>query len=559
MNETALRRIGETGRAFLLAFTAVTLATIQFIQHALPSPDIVWVSLEVVLLTMGVLIFIPSVVLTILDRALAATRGERAVLLFRAALFALAALLLLRQLHLYFGPAQSLLSAAGPLALFAYAAVASLIARFALRRPRDAYQVGLYLSLVALVLLLFVPVTMAPKLGTPHSAHATAVPSAGSDKPPVFVFVFDEMSYEMLQDGDDLDSARYPNLAGLRQDSAWLTEATSNYLHTSYTVPGFIEAAARLSGEYDVRVYDQYAYVESFAWDECGVVYTCRGAAAFGEDHKLSLVGTIARRAAFQAAPSAMEPVVGDLLGWVDGGLDAPDPSVDHLGMHTFTNHQFDTFLADVDAASTVGRFHFVHLLLPHEPYIYGPGGGVTVSSANTNFEISGDVEAVNERYLLQAEYLDEVLGRFVERLKDEGLYDQSTIVITGDHGIRRHPVNDNDAVSEAGVPIDDDTTRVPFLVKAPGIAPAVLDVDYQHVDFEATLRDVLGAPEINTDGVSAFDATRPHRQRVFYVDQKNDRYWKYVRDDASGEWNLDAYVVGQMPEAPETFASAVD
>jgi hypothetical protein len=243
------------------------------------------------------------------------------------------------------------LAAIGPFVVLAYMAEGYFAARFVVRRPREAYQAGVYLSLVAVLLVLFAPVQMAPKLGSPHAAHTAEVPPIGSANDPAFVFVFDEMSYEMLQRNGKLDATRYPNLAALQRDSAWLTEATSNYLHTSFTVPGFIDAAGRLSGDYDVRIYDQYAYVESFGWDECGVVYTCRGATAFGEEHKLALTGTIARRAAFQAAPGALEPVVGNLLGWMDGGLDAPDPSVDHLGMQ-FTNHQFETFMEDVDAES---------------------------------------------------------------------------------------------------------------------------------------------------------------------------------------------------------------
>jgi arylsulfatase A-like enzyme len=119
--------------------------------------------------------------------------------------------------------------------------------------------------------------------------------------------------------------------------------------------------------------------------------------------------------------------------------------------------------------------------------------------------------------------------------------------------------VNENDTVGEDGVPITDDVTRVPFLIMAPRLAPAESDVDYQHVDFEATIRDLLGAEPNGSAGVSAFAAERPDRARVFYVDQKNDRYWKYVRDEASGNWDLDEYVIGQMPEAPEAFASLLD
>jgi hypothetical protein len=559
MNAATMRRVGETARAMLLAFTAVTLGTVQFLQHALPSPDIVWVSSEIVLLTLAFWILLPTFLLTVLDRAIAGFKGEHAVTSYRAVLFAVAAVLVLRELQLYFPPVEALSGATGPAFLLAFVAVAVLVFRAALRSPRKSQQAVLYMSLVAVPLALFTPVQMAPVLEEPPAGHNVEVQSIGSDSEPAFVFVMDELSYDMLLDGDELDAQRYPNLAAFRNDSVWLTDATTNYLHTNFIVPGFIAAAGRLSNEYDVRVYDQYAYVESYGWDQCGVTYTCRGSAHLTETHQLELSGIVSRRAIFQAAPDFAEPLVGRLSGWLDGSLDAPSPAVDHLAMHTFTNRQVETFLSDVDSDSAPGRLHFVHLLLPHEPYVYQPDGGVSGSAEHTNFDHSSDVDAVNERYRLQAEYLDGLIGRFVQRLRDEGLYERSTILLTGDHGIRRQVVNKSDEIGDEGIPVDDDVTRVPFLVKAPGIAPAVLDVDYQHADFEATLRDVLGVSPIPTDGVSAFETDRPARQRLFYVDQDNDRYWKYVRSESTGEWDLVDYVIGPLPEELESLATTVN
>jgi arylsulfatase A-like enzyme len=273
----------------------------------------------------------------------------------------------------------------------------------------------------------------------------------------------------------------------------------------------------------------------------------------------MELAGTVSRRAIYQAVPEPLEPIVGKLTGWLDGDLNPPAPNVDRLGMHTFTNLQFETFMADVDAESAPGRFHFVHLLLPHTPYVYEPGGNVTTDYEDTGFKQSGDPAAVRERYRIQTEHVDELLGRFVQTLRDEGLYEKATIVITGDHGIRQHEVTDNEDLGPEGVPVDDDVTHVPFLMKAPGLAPAVSDVDYQHVDFEATLRDLLKLPPTGSAGVSAFATDRPERQRVFYIDQENRRHWKYVRDEADGTWALDEYVEGPMPETAENFATTVD
>ncbi|MGR4032858.1 sulfatase-like hydrolase/transferase, partial [Bacillus sp. ZZQ-131] len=44
----------------------------------------------------------------------------------------------------------------------------------------------------------------------------------------------------------------------------------------------------------------------------------------------------------------------------------------------------------------------------------------------------SGD--GVFDRYMVTARYLDEAMKHFIERLKAEGIYDNSVIVFYGDH-----------------------------------------------------------------------------------------------------------------------------
>src|SRR5690625_5555468 len=77
------------------------------------------------------------------------------------------------------------------------------------------------------------------------------------------------------------------------------------------------------------------------------------------------------------------------------------------------------------------------------------------------------------DRYFQTARYLDEALEQFFNDLKEEGLYDDSIIMIYGDHyGISE---NHNRAMSEI---LGEEITpfknahlqRVPFMIKIPGI-----------------------------------------------------------------------------------------
>ena len=86
------------------------------------------------------------------------------------------------------------------------------------------------------------------------------------------------------------------------------------------------------------------------------------------------------------------------------------------------------------------------HLLLPHGPYLYLPSGAQTrprprdlLPGMNTvpGFHDEFLTRHNEQRYLLQLGYADRLLGRLVRRLKQQGIYDDTLIVVTADHGYR--------------------------------------------------------------------------------------------------------------------------
>jgi tetratricopeptide (TPR) repeat protein len=94
------------------------------------------------------------------------------------------------------------------------------------------------------------------------------------------------------------------------------------------------------------------------------------------------------------------------------------------------------------------------------------------------------------QRYFLflqvDAPSADLVVGRLVDELKQTKRYNDSTIVLTADHG---DPSN--------GATLDDTSLRVPFIVKQPAEAGAGRRVPQpvQHVDLLPTLLDLVRAP----------------------------------------------------------------
>jgi arylsulfatase A-like enzyme len=103
--------------------------------------------------------------------------------------------------------------------------------------------------------------------------------------------------------------------------------------------------------------------------------------------------------------------------------------------------------------------------------------------------------------------YLDAQIGRLVARLEELGLYDNTLIVITSDHG---EAFGERNCVGHGTTPYQDQV-RVPLIVKYPGQSdPRAIRARVSQVDVMPTVLDVLGIPSpAPTQGVSLLDAER--------------------------------------------------
>ena len=93
---------------------------------------------------------------------------------------------------------------------------------------------------------------------------------------------------------------------------------------------------------------------------------------------------------------------------------------------------------------------HYLHLLLPHAPYhflsfgqTYDPNatlaGGISEISGTRSTEQRGaDVD--RQRLVLQAMYVDRVVGDVLDRLQETGLAEDTLVVVVADHGVGLQP-----------------------------------------------------------------------------------------------------------------------
>lgn len=85
----------------------------------------------------------------------------------------------------------------------------------------------------------------------------------------------------------------------------------------------------------------------------------------------------------------------------------------------------------------------------------------------------------------------DAALGSLVDGLRARGRFDDAVVVVTADHGEEFW----DHGKFEHGHALWSELTRVPFVVKAPGVAPARVQTLVEHVDLTRGLLTVAGAP----------------------------------------------------------------
>ena len=526
MRVSELSGVRELLQAALLIFSAVSLATLEFMKNAFPTRiDAVLVP-KTTVVYMIILVQVLAVLLLLsADRLIAARDSSgRRLRVFRSVIFGVALLLILRQLQLYWGPANdftdSVRSSSSVLLVLVHLVFLAAIVGLAIGLFRGLVLFFLYMSPVAIVMTAILP-SQVPTGGSLPETHGQEVMTAtqSESQPAVFILVFDELGYGVLLEEGKLDAESFPNIAALAQDGVWFTNATTNDYWSSDILPTIIDPVKSLADHFDIRLYTQFPRVEEQYINDCGEVMTCRGVGYLTENDQLRVAGNLAVRSFYQATSKPVETAIKRPMGWLLDRLGWAYPPVDGAGFHTFTKRLFSVFLDDIEGPEALGRIYVLHLLMPHHPLAFNEEGKA-LSTAVPDFQ--------PERYRQQSQYVDVLVGKIISKLEREGIYDESVIVLTGDHGPRPfHPSPER--------PPDNSTPHVPLVIHAPGLDSRVSDVDYQHIDFGSTLRDVLGLPPSGAKGVSAFSEERPQRDKVFIVDGR-----RYVYSEEDDSWQYD-------------------
>lgn len=160
-----------------------------------------------------------------------------------------------------------------------------------------------------------------------------------------------------------------------------------------------------------------------------------------------------------------------------------------------------------------------------------------TLSEEDASIPPGNTGNSTVDGYIQTAHYLDQSVEQFINDLKKRGLYDDSVIILYGDHyGISE---NHNKAMSQLlGEPITpakfNDLNKTGFWIKAPGVEPKVDPTYAGQVDVMPTLLHLMGIDTKNYIMLGTDMLSKDHKQLIPFRngDFVTDQY-KYVNGKA--------------------------
>jgi hypothetical protein len=351
---------------------------------------------------------------------------------------------------------------------------------------------------VGIVMLLVAPASCANQpdesAGRTTPTRQEAEPAQTPRHPHAVLIVFDEFGGDILLGPNGrIDAGRYPHFAALARDGTWFPNAHTSYDSTTKAVPLILDGIAPRKG------------TAPTARDHPQSIYTALGRRGYRIVTSEEATAMCPRR--YCPHERTSRPPILPLL-------------------KSGRAKRFERFIRSIKA-SRRPTFWMKHALLPHGPWVYLPSGQ---RSRPDGPELLPGMQTTpgfyddylrhhnEQRQLLQLGYADRLLGRLVARLKRQGMYDDTLIVVTADHGFAwKMGVETRRSIDMSNV---DELGPVPLIVKRPGRpARRVNRALARTLDVTPTIADALHVPlGYRADGRSAFSRAVRARRAVSVV-----------------------------------------
>lgn len=354
-----------------------------------------------------------------------------------------------------------------------------------------------------IVLVLFLVLGPTSKLLLPgQEPRPVAVDIA--DPVPVVMLIFDEFPLgSALTTEGEIDATRFPNLAQVAAAGTWYRNATTSGAFTTLAVPALLtgrrpaEDALPVAADQPESIFTLLGgtYAMSVKEDATKICpeKLCPEADAdrtvqSGLGPLFQDLSVVSRHLLYPEALRGGLPDISETFGGFATDVDGAAPTGDAAGgdahvvaMALAREIKDDESVRVRDFARAIkaqdpATLHLIHIEKPHYPWrhlpdgrLYSPDQGEWIRFMDENSIWQAPEEVTDialQRHLLEAGYADSLIGKVIERMKQEGVWEEALFVVAADHGgamtagiARRNPDPENLG----------QVATVPLLVKPPG------------------------------------------------------------------------------------------
>ncbi|MSO59927.1 MAG: hypothetical protein EXQ63_06340 [Ilumatobacteraceae bacterium] len=336
---------------------------------------------------------------------------------------------------------------------------------------RSFFGLRAWLRCLAIVPLLAVGMFLfASASGRYARASDVAVVQGTGIKTPIVMVMFDEFALTSLLNGaGDIDAVRFPNFARLKQSSTWFRDYSSTAEVTHKAIPAAISGVrprSNASSTFADHPNSLFSLLGASHQMNVTEIITklcppnvCSGSKV-GDAQRVSAsanwTGLLKRLRSilWQRLDASQKNEIKLFEAFVPvEKTSAPATVVDNekqeprkaeipaaviqnfIALQQTEN--FNKWLHQV-RPSAVPSFSYIHLLLPHQPWIYYPDG-FHYSTAEKEWlknETQWETDVKQQRSILQAQYVDTLVGQLLDQMQSDGLYKDSMVIFTADHGV---------------------------------------------------------------------------------------------------------------------------
>lgn len=401
--------------------------------------------------------------------------------------------------------------------------------------------------------LLSLPSMQAEVLGIQTTDLST---TAAGNPAPVVMIAFDGLcGMALLNERYEIDAVRYPSFARLAEKSTYYRNATTVHPRTGQAIPAILtgqfpdeEKSSPVESnhpnnlfrlihktqQYDMTVFEPLTRLCPTELRQLDQTLT------FPQQVQ-RLTSVLALVYANTSMPSEFEslqpPIPMEWFGLLptSAGVERPARGLIVYAWDKEHELQINHFIRTLQPSDGSG-FHFLHVVLPHDPWSHFPSEKTYLRSTSIDDYPAGSFGTLNElwgsdvllvnqgwqRYLLQLQYADRCLGRILDKLIETNKFDDSLLVVVADHGMAFVPSVERRLPAAETLP---DIMSVPLFIKIPGQnSGSITDENVQTIDVLPTIADVLQLPlPDQIDGRSLIDTKVTEAPRKTMITEDRD------------------------------------